>query len=108
MDDSNRGIYSSNFGKMDGDTRPLGTTSDRNTPFPESPKAPSALGVQEGGEHYRIGNIQPIEFIHANNLGFCEGNVVKYVTRHLYKNGAEDLKKARHYIDLLLELEYGN
>ena len=96
-----KGIYSSNFGKP----MPLGTTSDRNTPFP---KAPSALGVQEGGEHYRSGSIQPIEFIHANNLGFMEGNVVKYVTRHLDKNGAEDLKKAKHYIELLLELEYGN
>ncbi len=95
MDDSDRGIYK------------LGTTSDRNTPFPESPKPPSALEAQEGGEHYRSGSIQPVEFIHANNLGFMEGNVVKYVTRHHDKNGAEDLKKAIHYLELLLELEYG-
>ncbi len=94
-------IYSSNFGKP----MPLGTTSDRNTPFP--PEFASALESQEGGEHYRFGTIQPIEFIHANNLGFMEGNVVKYVTRHHDKNGVEDINKAIHYLELLKELEYG-
>ena len=49
--------------------------------------------------------IQPVQFIHANNLGFFEGNVVKYVSRHRVKNGVKDLLKARHYIDLLIELE---
>lgn len=63
----------------------------------------SALDVQVGGSHYRDRGIQPIQFILANELGFCEGNVVKYVTRHKFKNGLEDLKKARHYIDFLIE-----
>lgn len=67
----------------------------------------SALGKQIGGNHYRDGGIQPVQYIEANGLGFCEGNIIKYVTRHREKGGAEDLRKARHYIDLLLELRYG-
>lgn len=49
--------------------------------------------------------IQPVEFITKNGLGFCEGNVVKYVCRHKAKGGVEDLKKARHYLDLLIQME---
>lgn len=67
----------------------------------------SALDEQIGGSHYRAGGIQPVQYIEANGLGFLEGNVIKYVTRHHKKGGAEDLRKARHYIDLLLELRYG-
>jgi hypothetical protein len=51
--------------------------------------------------------IQPVEFIAANNLGFLEGNIVKYVCRHHAKNGAEDIKKALHYCELLLQTKYG-
>ncbi len=65
----------------------------------------SALDVQEGGDHYKGRSIQPVEYIHSNGLGFCEGNVVKYITRWRDKNGIADLKKAKHYIDLLVELE---
>lgn len=67
----------------------------------------TALAHQEGGSHYKSLKIQPIEYITANNLGFLEGNVVKYVTRHAFKSGAVDLRKAKHYIDLALELQYG-
>lgn len=67
-----------------------------------------AKDVQEGGTHYKTMSIQPVEFIHVNGLGFCEGNVIKYICRHKDKNGVEDLKKARHYIDLLIEMEYQN
>lgn len=66
----------------------------------------SALDVQEGGEHYKNRKIQPIEYIMANGLGFCEGNIVKYVSRYEDKGGVEDLKKARHYIDILIESKY--
>jgi len=66
----------------------------------------SALDTQEGGGHYRILKIQPIEYILANGLGYIEGNVVKYITRHRLKNGAEDIRKIIHYCELLLELEY--
>ena len=65
----------------------------------------SALKVQVGGQHYRSWTIQPIEFVLANNLGFCEGNVIKYITRWKSKGGVEDLRKAKHYIDFLIEKE---
>jgi hypothetical protein len=65
----------------------------------------NALTKQVGGSHYRDKGIQPIIYIHANDLGFCEGNVVKYVTRWRDKNGVADLKKAIHYLELLIELE---
>ena len=66
----------------------------------------SALDIQEGGDHYRKLKIQPIEFIHANELDFLQGNVVKYITRHKNKNGAADVRKALHYCQLILELQY--
>jgi len=53
-------------------------------------------------DHYDH-EIQPVEFILRNRLGFCEGNIIKYVTRWQMKNGREDLLKARHYIDILIE-----
>ena len=49
--------------------------------------------------------IQPIEFIHRNKIPFIEGNVIKYIVRWRDKNGIADLQKARHYIDMLIELE---
>ena len=67
--------------------------------------AERALDVQIGGDHYKSMPIQPVEFIHANHLGFLVGNVIKYVCRYQAKAGLEDLKKAKHYIDLLIELE---
>ena len=68
---------------------------------------PNALDVQVGGTHYKDCAIQPIAYIHANKLGFAEGNVVKYITRHRQKHGADDVRKVIHYCQLLLELEYG-
>lgn len=68
----------------------------------------SSLDREVGGTHYKEFRIQPIEFIEGNDLGFAVGNVIKYVCRYKFKNGKEDLLKARHYIDLLIELEYGN
>lgn len=65
----------------------------------------SPLKVQYGGSHYKDRAIQPIEYILANDLNFCEGCVVKYVTRWRDKGGIEDLKKAKHYIDFLIENE---
>jgi hypothetical protein len=66
----------------------------------------SANQEQIGGNHYKLYKIQPIEFIQSNSIPFIEGNVIKYVMRHKYKNGIEDLKKAKHYIDLLIHYEY--
>tara|TARA_B100001750_G_C15370467_1_gene527031 strand:+ start:75 stop:299 length:225 start_codon:yes stop_codon:yes gene_type:complete len=59
--------------------------------------------VQVGGNHYRDMKIQPIEYITKNGLNYAEGNVVKYVSRWRKKGGIEDLRKAKHYIDLLIE-----
>ena len=64
-----------------------------------------ALNVQVGGDHYKKHKIQPIEYIHANNLPFIEGNIVKYITRWREKNGIKDLEKVKHYVDLLIQLE---
>jgi hypothetical protein len=47
--------------------------------------------------------IQPVEFIQANDIGFCAGNVIKYICRYNSKGGKADLEKAKHYIDLLME-----
>jgi hypothetical protein len=66
-----------------------------------------AMTKQVGGNHYSAMKIQPVEFITANDLGFLEGNVVKYICRHHAKNGAEDIKKAIHYCELLLQTKYG-
>lgn len=71
-------------------------------------KPTSALEKQVSGSHYKECKIQPIEYIHANGLDFCEGNVVKYITRWRSKNGIKDLEKAKHYIELLIELEQKN
>jgi hypothetical protein len=68
----------------------------------------SALDDQVGGDHYKKLKIQPIEYIHANQIGYMEGNVIKYVSRWKDKNGIKDLEKAKHYIDLLIELEAKN
>jgi hypothetical protein len=67
----------------------------------------NSLKVQEGGDHYKKMKIQPVEYIHANNIGFIEGNIIKYISRWRDKNGKEDLLKARHFIDLLIDLEQG-
>ena len=65
----------------------------------------TALTEQVGGDHYKSLAIQPVEFIHRNGIGFIEGNVIKYVCRYRAKSGIADLKKARHYLDMLIELE---
>lgn len=62
-----------------------------------------ALDKQVGGDHYKTLKVQPIEFILANGLGFCEGNAVKYLCRYQQKGGVEDLHKAKHYIEILIQ-----
>jgi len=56
-------------------------------------------------KHYLANAIEPVDFIIANKLNFCEGNVIKYISRWRLKNGVEDLKKAKQYIDFLIEKE---
>lgn len=64
----------------------------------------TANEIQIGGDHYKEKTIQPWDFIAANQLGYFEGNIVKYVSRWRDKGGINDLKKARHYLDKLIEL----
>ena len=65
----------------------------------------SALDTQVGGQHYKGKAIQPVEYIHGNAIPYMEGNVIKYVSRWRDKGGVADLEKAKHYIDMLIELE---
>ena len=65
-----------------------------------------ASARQIGGSHYKGMAIQPSEFITRNNLGWCEGNSIKYICRHHLKGGADDLDKAIHYLQLLKEWSY--
>ena len=62
---------------------------------------------QVGGTHYKKCGIEPVEYIHANGLDFNEGSIVKYISRHRNKNGAEDIRKIKDYCDIILELDYG-
>lgn len=69
----------------------------------------TATSTQVGGDHYRTCKIQPVEFIEANELAFLEGCVVKRVTRHNRAGGKgrQDIEKAIHELQLLLQLRYG-
>lgn len=70
----------------------------------KQPETNAATDKQVGGSHYQL-PIQPIEYILANGLGYCEANVVKYVSRWRNKGGIQDLKKAIHYLEMLIEQE---
>lgn len=63
------------------------------------------LGQQVGGNHYRDMAIQPMTYILANNIGFCEGTAIAYLSRWKAKGGIQDLEKARQTIDFLIESE---
>ena len=76
-----------------------------NYQYLEGSATVNALKEQVGGDHYSKLAIQPVEYINANKLNYLQGNVIKYVTRYKDKNGLQDLEKAKHYIDMLIELE---
>jgi len=63
---------------------------------------------QVGGDHYSKMKIQPAEFINKNEMKFAEGNAIKYICRHVNKGGLQDLQKAKHYIDMIIERDYGD
>ena len=69
-------------------------------------KKMSTYNKQIGGTHYRRMKIQPSKFVIENKLLFPEGNVIKYICRHKYKGGKEDLEKAKHFIDMIIERDY--
>ena len=63
---------------------------------------------QVGGDHYQTMKIQPAEFVNKNKMLFAEGNAIKYICRHINKGGKQDLEKAKHYIDMIIERDYGD
>ena len=83
-------------------------TAERDAAIP-TPLCMSALASQVGGDHYRGGGIQPVQYIEANGLGFLEGCCIKRLTRHAREGGKgrQDIEKAIHELQLLLELRYG-
>jgi hypothetical protein len=109
----NRGVDQELWDKFG--SAPLKVEGGSYVPFPEKytdvvsdggldPRN-SALDVQIGGGHYKSYAIQPVEFIHKNKIPYIEGCAIKYLCRWREKGGIEDLKKARHYIELLIDLE---
>jgi hypothetical protein len=66
----------------------------------------SAYKNQIGGNHYQDLVIQPTDYIIKNNIPFAEGNVIKYVSRHKQKGKEQDIKKAIHYLSMILETTY--
>ena len=64
--------------------------------------------TQVGGSHYKDMKIQPSEFINKNKLQFAEGNAIKYICRHASKGQEQDLEKAKHYIDMIIDRDYGD
>ena len=66
----------------------------------------SAYDKQIGGKHYQNFSIQPSKFVIENELLFPEGSAIKYICRHRFKNGKEDLEKAVHFIEMIIERDY--
>ena len=66
----------------------------------------NSLDEQVGGKHYRNMKIQPAEFINENKLLFAEGNAIKYICRHSVKGKEQDIRKAIHYLEMILERDY--
>ena len=77
--------------------------------IPQEGYTVSAKDVQVAGSHYKDMAIQPIEYITKNNLGYIQGNIIKYATRYPHKGQAvDDLRKIKHYCDLAIEELQGN
>lgn len=92
-------------------TKPPIPTSDQLDLFHETTRKHvqelKANDVQVAGTHYKGKAIQPWDYIVGNDLGYLEGNIVKYVSRWKDKGGVDDLRKARHYLDKLIEVNDG-
>ena len=65
-----------------------------------------SLEKQIGGKHYKNFRIQPAEFSNENKLLFAEGNAIKYICRHSVKGKEQDIRKAMHYLEMILERDY--
>ena len=82
----------------------MGTDAQETGVDEMTEKLTGANNVQVAGTHYKQKPMQPWDYIAANNIGFFEGNVIKYVTRWKDKGGLEDLYKAKHYLEKLIEI----
>ena len=91
------------FADQEDFTKFLSTVECKSAATPAATSDP--LTVQIGGDHYKSLAIQPVAYIHANKIPFIEGSIIKYVTRWRNKGGLKDLEKAKHFIDLLIQLE---
>lgn len=98
-----QGAGNRTMGCMGNKERPIGEVTHRGSYYMTDTS--KASQKQVGGGHYVEKSIQPWDYIVANNLGYLEGNVVKYVTRYKSKNGKQDLEKALHYLQKLLEVQ---
>lgn len=67
-----------------------------------------AKDTQVGGGHYKDMAIQPAEFVHRNGIGYLEGAAIYYIVRHKKKGGRQDLEKAIHSLNLILEMDYAD
>jgi len=67
-----------------------------------------SLHRQVDGNHYKKFKIEPAHFISENHLEWAEGEAIKYICRHAHKGEAQDLEKAKHYIDMIIERDYGD
>ena len=68
----------------------------------------SAYNRQIGGSHYQKYKVQPSKFVVENKLLFPEGSAIKYIIRHQDKDGKKDLLKAIHFIEMIIERDYGS
>ena len=101
---SARGVSNKDISKRLG--VPYGTVWNIINNYPHSkPKEMKTLQTK-GEKHYKNGSIEPVEYILKNKMGYLEGNVIKYVTRHRDKGKSQDIKKAIHYLEMILEAEY--
>lgn len=73
----------------------------------ESRQKPKSLESQEGGTHYKDMAIEPAEFCQRNRFNFCESDAIKYLSRHRFKGGSGDVKKALHCCRMILDMDYG-
>ena len=70
---------------------------------PKEQVSPVCLDRKPGPSHYKQGDIEVIDFIQDQRMDFIEGNIIKYLCRYKFKDGIEDLQKAKHYLDMLID-----
>ena len=80
--------------------------SKKNRMIDDTPEKEDPYLKQVSGTHYMYMEIQPAEFINKNKLLFAEGNAIKYICRHPHKGKKDDILKAIHYLEMIIERDY--